>query len=251
MEPSIIHSRPVDIIKANIYGLMSLLDFLKRQEQDGGSKGRLVVFSSVTIYGSDFFSDRIVSEEDTDVTDRIDMEKATYSQSKRTSEIIANAYYRQKGIDIVNARFSTVYGDTMFKPNTAFFEFLTKAINGNDIIINSVNTPRRDNIYISDAISALLILAREGISGEAYNISSGGEMESFVAIDEIAEMIKTTVNKRKAGNIEVLYRGDKQKRMGGLILNNSKLKKLGWKQQVGMKEGIEKTIDSIMNGEEY
>ena len=98
-------------------------------------------------------------------------------------EVIAQAYYRQYDIDSVIVRISYVYGYTKQHPNTAFYEFIEKAVKGEDIILNNSGMARRDNIYISDVINALLILCMKGEAGEIYNVSSAGEKVNFTGID--------------------------------------------------------------------
>lgn len=52
------------------------------------------------------------------------------------------------------------------------FEFIKKGLAHEDIILNSAGLPRRDNIYIDDAVTAALLIGATGDSGECYNISS-------------------------------------------------------------------------------
>lgn len=248
MEPGVVANSPVDVVTPNLRGSMNCLEFLRKQKDTTGASGRMVVFSSVTVYGNLSGKDLRVSESDTAITDCLHAKGAPYSQSKRMAEVIAQAYRKQYGIDIVIVRFSTVYGDTKFKPNTAFFEFLGKAVRNEEIQVNVNTAPRRDNIYIDDAVSGLLLATQKGEVGEAYNISSNAELGNFAAVDEIAHMIVQVKNEQKEEGqpqIAVVYRTKEMKpRAGGLILGNEKLKQLGWRVQTGLREGIQKTLVS-------
>ena len=42
---------PVNLIKANIFGLMNCFEFLRKQKERTGKSGRIIVFSSATVYG--------------------------------------------------------------------------------------------------------------------------------------------------------------------------------------------------------
>lgn len=246
MEPSVIEERPVDVIVPNLQGTINCLEFLRKQKCHSVSSGRMIVFSSVTVYGRTSDIDRRVSELDTTITDGLHVQSAPYSQSKRMSEVIARAYQKQYGIDMVIVRFSTVYGNTKYRPNTAFFEFLEKAVQGEDIWVNSNAAPRRDNIYIDDAIAGLLVAAQSGATGEAYNISSNAELGNFAAVDEIAQIIAKVQNELTGNEknlVSVHYRTEESKlRTGGVILDNTKLKELGWKVQINIEDGIRKTL---------
>lgn len=112
----------------------------------------MVIFSSVTIYGNITGNDLVVGEEDTQVTIPLDASNAIYSQSKRMSEVISRAYSKQYGLDIVIARLSTVYGNT-FLNRKRLFEFINRALSGENITLRDSGVARRDNIYIDDAVS--------------------------------------------------------------------------------------------------
>lgn len=250
MEAKIIANTPLNVIIPNLIGTKNCLDFAVEQQKQFSSC-RIIIFSSVTVYANNSSTDKTVTEKDTDVTETLDAPKASYSQSKRMAEVIANAYKKQYNTDVVIARFSTVYGNTFYKPDSAFYNFIKQAISGNDIIINASRIPRRDNIYIEDAINALLILAQKGVSGEAYNISSNGELGNYAAIDEIANEIIAAVNEyRRQDGLPELKRVihfDVNDRQAGLKLNNQKLKALGWKLETSFDSGIRKTVQQIKN----
>ena len=248
MENKIVANRPVDVIKPNLIGTMNCFELMRAQKERTGVCGRLVLFSSVTIYGNMTDHDITVTEADTAVTEKPDGASACYSQSKRMSEVIAHAYHKQYGLDMVIARFSTVYGDTRFKPDSAFYEFVGKAVSGSDILVNSAGAKRRDNIYIDDAVSALLCICQEGESGQAYNISSNGEKGNFVAVDEIAHVIAAEANACCGHDheVRVVYRQDAAKRGPGVKLDNAKLKTLGWDLTTSLADGVRLTIRSIV-----
>lgn len=246
MEGKIIANQPVDVIVPNLTGTINCLELLKRQKEEKGLQGRFILFSSVTVYGNITEEDLIVSENDTRIADFLESKSACYSQSKRMSEVIASAYHKQYDLDVVIARFSTVFGNTYFRPDTAFFEFLNKSMTGEPILLNSNNMARRDNIYIDDAVEGVLIIAKKGISGEAYNISSGGEKNNFASVDEIAKIMADISNKRYGrGNngTKISYRTEsKGERNPGIILDNRKLKMLGWELRFSLEEGVERTF---------
>ncbi len=243
MEGKVISNRPLDVIIPNTFGTINCLEFMREQEKRCERKGRFILFSSVTVYGNITDNDISVAESETNITDVLDSNSACYSQSKRLSEVIVSAYQKQYGINAVIARLSTVYGDAYFKPDTAFFEFLKKACAGENITVNNSCLPRRDNIYIDDAVNGLLLIAEKGICGEAYNISSNGELGNFASVDEIAEIITDISNKYSGTAIKVLFRSEnKSLRKPGIKLDNTKLKQLGWVLKTNLVNGIAKSM---------
>ena len=241
MEREIVMNRPVDVILPNILGTINMMEFLRNQETMSGKKGRIVVFSSVTVYNNPGVDNYDALESETTHAISLDAPTACYAESKRMSEVIARSYAKQYGIDAVIARFSTVYGPTRNVPDTAFYEFIRKSIAGEDITVNSSAAPRRDNLYVDDAIEGLICVALSGETGEAYNISSGGELGNYAAVDEIAAVAARVAGKGS----KVLYKTEGETKKGGMTLNNIKLKSLGWALRYSMEDGIAETIKKI------
>jgi nucleoside-diphosphate-sugar epimerase len=249
MERNIVLNHPVDVIKPNIIGTINCMNFAQFQRDRYKVQNRTVIFSSLTVYRNSTDVDFSASEEMTNNADTLDSTSACYSESKRMSEVIAKSYEKQFGLDVVIARFSTVFGYTKNIPDTAFYEFIRKAWNGETLVVNKAGLPRRDNIYMSDAISGLIDVALKGECGEAYNISSNGEHENFVSVDEIAQIISNAVAEIKGESAKEVKVGDGTpctNRIPGLLVNNMKLKSLGWNLQVSFKEGVKETIQRMM-----
>lgn len=237
-------SNPVDVIMPNIVGLLNCLKIALRQN-DKEKKCRLVVFSSATVYG-DRGKDAIFSELDDFCPVSIYSDNACYFEAKRMSEVIALSFAKQYSLDVVIARFSYVYGYTEFVPNTAFYQFISRLFQGNDITMNNSGLGRRDNIFINDVINGLFVITGKGLSGEIYNISSNGDMGNYAAIDEIAEtMVKVFNRKNGSSDLKVVYaNGRSDNRLNGISLDNSKLKELGWNIETSLEDGIESIISS-------
>lgn len=242
---TVISEKPADVILPNILGIKNCLDFMKNQEQKSGVKGRIIVFSSATVYSNHTTSDRTVSEDDTESQSKITASNAPYAESKRLSEILASAYCKQYGVDAVIVRIGYVYGYCREFPNTAFYSFIKTALAGQDISINNPSMARRDNIYIEDVISGLFTVYKCGLRGEAYNISSAGEKGNYAAADEMAKVITDIVNKEKLieKTVGVKYLSEINLRQSGIILCNQKLKDLGWSPKYGLYDGVEETIE--------
>lgn len=227
-----IRTFPVDTISANIYGVRNCLEFLRKQ-----GYGRLVVFSSATAYGNfNLTEDITVTEDMTDKADALHTSNTPYSESKRMVEVLARAYGIQYGVDSVIVRIGYVYGYTNPRPNTAFYEFIGKAICGESITLNNSGMGRRDNIYVDDVVKGLILVAAEGVNGEAYNLSSNGDLGNFRAIDEIAEIIANVAG------VEAIVKPIEGKRKPGMKMDNRKAKALGWSVEVGLEEGIVRTV---------
>lgn len=240
-----IREQPINVIEANLSGIKNCLEYLRCQKEKSGIAGRLIVFSSITVYGNSFPKGKLAAEDDTCITDSLNSASVPYSESKRMVEVIAQAYYRQYDIDSVIVRIGYVYGYTKQNPDTAFYEFIGKAVRGEDIILSHSGMARRDNIYISDVINALIILCVKGEAGEVYNVSSAGEKGNFKAIDEIAALIASGVDCH-GNHVRVIKDRKNERRKQGVVADNRKLKALGWSLEIGIEEGIRQTVQHYL-----
>ncbi|MBB2182847.1 NAD(P)-dependent oxidoreductase [Lachnospiraceae bacterium MD1] len=240
-----IKDKPVNTIEANIFGTRNCLEYIKKQGETCGKKGKVVIFSSATVYGTSLKNighDLIVNEENTDNAEVLSGLSTPYSESKRMVEVMAYAYYRQYGVDVVVSRISYVYGYIRNYPKTAFYEFINNYINNKDIVINNGGMARRDNIFVEDVINGLLLIAKNGISGEAYNISSNGEKNNYLAIDEIAEVIIEQGKLIRHNNSKVIKKQPNLIRLPGIQISNEKIKSLGWEVNTDIYDGIKNII---------
>lgn len=238
-----IRMKPVSTIAANIRGIENCLEHLRLQKEGLGKTGTIVVFSSATVYGSAGQDDRVCTEDDTAHGEILSSPTAPYSESKRMAEVIATAYHRQYGIGVKIARFGYVYGVCDIAPKTAFYEFVGKAVRGEDIVFNGSGFGRRDNIHVDDAVDGLLKICESGNDCEPYNVSSNGDLGNYAAIDEMAEMI---VRAAEAEGIKTkLVIGHSATRSPGIRLDNSRLTNLGWEVRTPLERGVREVFSKM------
>lgn len=243
-----IESHPVDIIKTNVYGTINCLDYLLNQKENKHDSGLFILTSSINVYKNDY-SGNSIKEDETESTYSIDSIISAYSESKRLSEVIALSYFREFNLRVIITRLSSVYGYSKFPPSTAFFNFVKCFLSRNDIFIKDTVSPLRDNIYIEDVISAINILISKGVPGEAYNISSNGEKDNLASIIDIARAI--TLISKHIGESEIkLNLPDSimhpEKFISSIILDNKKIRSLGWNLEFPLDEGIRKTLSLFL-----
>ena len=76
-------SKPIDVITSNLMGVKNCLDYLRLQKKERNVNGKLVVFSSATVYGDVYEVDCNYSEKDTYHAPKLDSLEAYYSETKK------------------------------------------------------------------------------------------------------------------------------------------------------------------------
>ena len=241
-----ISSKPVDVVDANVLGTRNCLERLKKQKN---VNGKLILFSSATVYGSGdnvVGEDRVVCEEDTNFAEKLDNITSAYSESKRMIEVYANSYNRQYGIDTIIVRIAYVYGYVKKFPDTAFYQFIKNVARGEDIVFKNSGMPKRDNIYVDDVINGLTLVAKFGTSGESYNISSNGEKYNYASIEDIADIIVECGNYLTGKKSAVIRNTTNCECFQGIKMSNEKLKSIGWCVETTLYDGISNVIQRYL-----
>ena len=221
-----IMNTPVDVITSNVDGSKNCLDYIKKQRDCGVVRGKVIVFSSVTVSNATKGS-RSITEQMSKETDCLDDPISAYTQTKRMVEVMAKAYCRQYSVPVVILRLSYVYGYSHFMPQTAVFSFLRNVVNGQAIELTNPNQNKRDNIYVEDAIDNILLLAAMGINGESYNVSSAGEKGNYASMLDFANEIISIWNDNNP-NIKVGLRTvEPLVNHEGFVYSNIKARMLG------------------------
>ncbi len=218
---------PVGTITTNIFGCKNLLDLGIEKHIK-----RFLLASSVEIYGECI--DKPVDES---YSGYIDCNKARsgYNESKRLCEALCQSYKSQYGLDFVTARLSRVIGPDRKQDTKAIAQFIDKAINNEDIILKSKGNQLYSYTYVSDVVVAIFKVLCDGVSGEAYNVAAEPD---GMTLGDYASYIASLANKSVKFEIED---NDSVSKATYALLDNSKLKKIGWVPRYTVKEGLEMT----------
>lgn len=233
-------TEPIDTILTNIYGLKNLLDFAENCHTK-----RFVFLSSVEIYGENC-DDVERFTEDYNGYLNSNTVRAGYPESKRCGESLCQAYIAEKGMDIVIPRLPRIYGPTMLKEDSkALAQFFKKAVYRQDIVLTSKGDQQYSFLHVIDAVSGVLTVMLKGRKGEAYNIA---DSENDATLKDMAEMLAEI-----AGTSVVYDLPDEIEQRGystatKAMLDGTKIRKLGWRPLFTAEEGIQNTLDSMMEG---
>ncbi len=233
--PALFKTDPVGTIKANIIGLLNLLEFAKNK-----NVSRVLYTSTGEVYGEKENTSEF-KEEDIGYVNP-DLARSSYPNSKRCAETLCVSFNEQYGVSTVIARPSHVYGPTYTKNDSRVYaEFIRNVLNDEDITLKSPGNQMRSYTYVADAVSALIHILLFGEDKEAYNVANP---ESVLSIREMAELIANIGNKKVLFNIPDGVDKNANPMMCG-VLNSDKLRNIGWKPLFNSEEGFNNTINIL------
>jgi len=162
-----------------------------------------------------------------------------YGTNKLASEHFCKIYHDVYGLDTVIFRITNSYGprEQVISTKNAVNFLIYEASNRKEISIYNKGKFFRDFIYIDDVVSGINVILKKGKSGELYWISSGKKTWFY----EFANILEKNTNCKVVYPKTPTY--TKKVDVGNFIVNNAKLRKLGWLPKISINVGIKKTLD--------
>lgn len=211
---------------SNIRGTYTILEILRKQ------KKRLVQISTDEVFGS--LKNNSANEEY-----RFNPSNP-YAATKASAELLVNSYVNTYNLDCVITRCTNNYGPRQFYekliPKVIFLANQNKKIP-----IYGTGKNIRDWIYVDDHCDAVFKVLHDGKQGQSYNISSNNEIDNITIVNKILEILGKSTDL-------IEYVEDRPGHDLRYSLDSSKISNLlNWKPLVNFEEGLEKTIDWIIN----
>ncbi|MCD2205028.1 NAD-dependent epimerase/dehydratase family protein [Halobacterium sp. KA-6] len=165
--------------------------------------------------------------------------RAPYDESTRFSEALAVAFRQQYDVDIRTIRIFNTYGPRMRPDDGRVIpNFLSQALQGDDLTVYGDGTQTRSFCYIDDLVAGIRAFADadlEVAAGEVINIGNTEEIE----IRELAEVVIDALDADSDVVYEDLPEDDPQVRRPDITCVK---KLLDWEPSVSLKDGIERTL---------
>jgi len=151
-----------EFVTTNVVGTQTLLDAALRHGTD-----RFVHVSTDEVYGS--------IDEGSWTEDWPLSPNSPYSASKAGSDLVALAYHRTHGMDVVVTRCSNNYGPYQF-PEKVIPLFVTNLLDGGTVPLYGDGGNVRDWLHVRDHCVGITLVAAGGRAGEVYHIGGGTEL---------------------------------------------------------------------------
>ena len=218
-----IHS-PQNFIHTNVLGTSVMLDCARRH----GVK-RFVQISTDEVYGS------LGPEGKFTETTPLDP-SSPYSSSKAGADLLALAYHKTYGMEVLVTRCSNNYGPYQF-PEKLIPLMILKALNDEPLPVYGDGKNVRDWIHVEDHCRAIFSVLLEGTPGEVYNIGGDGEMQNI----DVVKMILSHLGKPES---LIRYVTDRLGHDRRYAIDSGKVQNaLNWKPLHRPEQGIRETID--------
>jgi CDP-glucose 4,6-dehydratase len=219
---------PLSTWETNVRGTYLLLEACRTVGVE-----RVVVAASDKAYGA---HDQLPYREDFALQPRF-----PYDVSKAATDLIARSYWHTYGLPVATTRFANIYGGGDRNPSRLIPEAIAAALAGRAPVIRSDGTPERDFLYVEDAVVAYLAIAAAlpgPAAGEAFN--AGGDEPH--AVGEVVRLVCRLAGTDVAPDIR--GKGTPDGEIDRQYVDSAKLRALtGWSPQVGLEEGLRRTID--------
>ncbi len=136
-------TNPDAYIQSNLIGFYNILEACRHHEVE-----HLIYASSSSVYGS---NKKVPYSTD----DKVDNPVSLYAATKKSNELMAQAYSKLYNIPSTGLRFFTVYGPAG-RPDMAYFGFTNKLVKGETIKIFNYGNCKRDFTYVDDIVEGVV-----------------------------------------------------------------------------------------------
>jgi len=158
-----------------------------------------------------------------------------YSASKASADLLALAYHRTFGVDVVVTRCSNNYGPYQF-PEKLIPLMIVNALHDEPLPVYGDGGNVRDWLNVVDHCQALLLALEKGRAGEIYNIGGGAEMKNIDIVKRILALLS------KPENL-IRFVKDRPGHDRRYAIDASKAKaELGWSPAHTFEQGLEETV---------
>jgi len=180
-----------EYIKNNIIGFGNVLDSCKKYKIN-----KCFYASSSSVY-NDKTNNTL-----TDEFDKSENPKNIYAFTKKSNELLAQAYSYLYGIKTFGFRFFSVYG-TYGRPDMSYYKFTNSILNDNIILLSGTGNQTRDFTHIDDVVNAInkIIIADIDFQNQVINLGS----ECPIKIIDLIKILEKKCNKKAKIKFDKIY----------------------------------------------
>jgi dTDP-glucose 4,6-dehydratase len=219
-----------DFVVTNVLGAQTLFEASLRHDVR-----RLLHVSTDEVYGS--------IDEGSWQEGHVLEPNSPYSAAKAGADLIALAYGKTYGLDIVITRCSNNYGPYQF-PEKVIPLFVTNLVDGKQVPLYGDGLNVRDWLHVDDHCRGIALALELGVTGNVYNIGGGTELTN----KELTERLLTLTGKDWDSVQRVQDRLGHDRRYS---VDCSKLAALGYAPATPFEAGLAETVQWYRDNEAW
>lgn len=224
----IANKNPLSTFESNIQGTWNLLEACRRVS----SVKSIVVASSDKAYGD---------AEELPYRETFPLNALyPYDVSKACADMLCQSYAATYDLPVAITRCGNFFGGGDLNWNRIIPGTIRAIVRGDVPVIRSDGTLVRDYIYVEDAVSAYMTLAKQlaqnnNLKGEAFNFSNETQKSVLELTNLILEIMKS--------DLKPIIQGNNNGEIKSQYLDSTKAKEtLSWEAEYGLEEGLKRTI---------
>lgn len=160
-----------------------------------------------------------------------------YGVSKLAAERYLHFFETQYGLPYVALRYANVYGPRQDPHGEAGVVaiFAGRLAAGETCTINGTGEQTRDYVYVEDVARANVLALEDGVPSGSYNVGTGVE----TSVNELYETMAKLSGRALPAEHGPAKRGEQ---LRSAVDPAKAGRVLGWRPEVGLREGLEKTL---------
>jgi len=228
-QPGVRHSLvdPYIYVQTNVMGHLVMLELARRLT---GLK-HFVYASSSSVYGAN-------RKQPFAIADRVDHPISLYAATKRSDELLTEAYVHLYKLRATGLRFFTVYGP-WGRPDMSPYIFAKAIHDGAQINLNHLGFVRRDYSYIDDIVAgtvAILDKPAEQPGNRIYNLAAARSED----ILDVIKLFEKAFGKEARIELKPGEPGDMQETSADIA---DTMRDFDWQPKVRVEEGVPKFVE--------
>jgi dTDP-glucose 4,6-dehydratase len=235
---------PAAFIETNLVGTFTLieaaLEYWRALPAGRAGSFRFMHISTDEVFGS-LRGDGLFREESPYAPN------SPYAASKAGSDHLVRAWRETYGLPAIITNCSNNYGPYHF-PEKLIPLTIINAIEGRPLPVYGRGENIRDWLYVEDHAAALMLVARNGVVGESYNVGGRSERRNIDVVNSICGLMNEFRPREGGYRDLVTFVEDRPGHDFRYAIDSSKIEReLGWRPAEQFETGLRKTVLWYLN----
>lgn len=238
-------SDPMEFIKTNIIGTVSLLNAARNNWGDNLTDKLFYHISTDEVFGSlgstGFFTETTAYDP-----------RSPYSASKASSDHLVQAYHHTYKLPVVISNCSNNYGPNQF-PEKLIPLSINNIKNNRPIPIYGKGENIRDWLHVEDHARAIDIIFHQGKVGSTYNVGGKNEWTNIDLIRLMCSIMDRKLGRKEGESAGLIsFVKDRAGHDMRYAIDAGKIEKeLAWSPSYTFEKGLEQTIDWYLSNQSW